>query len=397
MDKKRIELALLYARKQQSAKTGFLHLHRSDFFSFETIPVYENFLFAKALFHTKVADFVLEARAILEKLFAFQVEGKNFPIYLHEFPKCYDLVQALRIATIVRQLQDQFAPFLGSFLQEKMAHFLSEVKAFYAQEKLSLLWKRRYFALFHLPQEDLWSPLEDFGSCEEWFEELITLQLEKKELPVIPYDEELSLFFSSKELQEKGEPFPWPIEWVLGEKHLWGRLAKAHPQVLYSIALDSFDSFVTKKASYRGLGVRFVWKGKDRLHSLSIPKGFFDGEKLSFQQEKVEIFVDLSSDVEILIDGKKGTLFHLGQKVEIITKTARIEFSFLLVEGEGDFVGQLTRVNRKGEIAAQKELRYQAYDTVIELVPLRSSSYFCVETRLGLSTASPIACMPLST
>ncbi len=66
---KAIELALKAGRKRQSTLTGFVHYcseHPEK--SSETIPTYENFCFALALLRSRIAENVLEAKALLEKL-----------------------------------------------------------------------------------------------------------------------------------------------------------------------------------------------------------------------------------------------------------------------------------------------------------------------------------------
>src|SRR3569832_1741282 len=83
---KSLELALRAGRARQSPQTGFVHhsyenLERSA----ETIPVYENFCFALALFRTKTVENVLEAKNLLERLLAFQT-AEWFPLFLHDYP-----------------------------------------------------------------------------------------------------------------------------------------------------------------------------------------------------------------------------------------------------------------------------------------------------------------------
>ena len=85
------KIAMSAAKKRISSQTGFIHYWRDDPYLSrqDTIPSVENFIHAYALFRTKTVEHIQEGKALLEKLLAFEVDG-NFPIYLHEFPKCAD-------------------------------------------------------------------------------------------------------------------------------------------------------------------------------------------------------------------------------------------------------------------------------------------------------------------
>ena len=96
-----VDLAVSAGRKFQSAQTGYVHFcfHKSDELINDTIPLYENFLFALALLRFRTSDSMNEGKKILEQLLSFQVDG-NFPIYLHEYPRCYDRFQSMSILPV---------------------------------------------------------------------------------------------------------------------------------------------------------------------------------------------------------------------------------------------------------------------------------------------------------
>src|SRR5690242_7429818 len=117
---KSIELAIKAGRVRQSPLTGFVHHnYENSERAAETIPVYENFCFALALFRTKSVENVLEAKALLERLFAFQaLEG--FPIYLHEFPQVKSRKLEQKLAIVAQFFLRDFSSVLGDFLRSKL-------------------------------------------------------------------------------------------------------------------------------------------------------------------------------------------------------------------------------------------------------------------------------------
>ena len=76
-------LALEAGKRRLSPQTFFIHQG-------DLIPVTDNFLYALALMRTKVADRILEARDLLERLLPFQLPSGNFSIHLHEWPNAND-------------------------------------------------------------------------------------------------------------------------------------------------------------------------------------------------------------------------------------------------------------------------------------------------------------------
>src|SRR3990167_7288503 len=91
-----IDLAVTAGRKRQSPRTGFVHMHPDEAAS-DTIPIYENFCFVLALFRQKTAESVSEAKQLLERLLCFQTSNGNFPLYIHDYPRCWDLLLPLKL------------------------------------------------------------------------------------------------------------------------------------------------------------------------------------------------------------------------------------------------------------------------------------------------------------
>lgn len=135
------ELAVRYGRKLQSKQTGYLHLcyHPGDEDKHDTIPSLENFLFALALLKSKTSENVIEARSILEKLIKFQQPDGNFPVYLHEYPLCRDVLLGAQLLPTLYWIQKLFNTVLGNDLLQqikKASELLLNFSLKIAEEKL---------------------------------------------------------------------------------------------------------------------------------------------------------------------------------------------------------------------------------------------------------------------
>jgi hypothetical protein len=70
-----------------SKRTRFLHWDGPYEKKHDTIPIFENLCYATALMRLKEKESYLEGKELLDRLMAFQMEGK-FPYALHDYPKC---------------------------------------------------------------------------------------------------------------------------------------------------------------------------------------------------------------------------------------------------------------------------------------------------------------------
>ncbi|MCB1112613.1 MAG: hypothetical protein H7A37_07900 [Chlamydiales bacterium] len=91
-------LAIEAGRHLQSQQTGFIHFNygAQPGEPHDTIPFYENLLFALALFKSRTLEQGTEAALLLDRLVSFQSASGNFPLYLHDFPNCQDRFLAAR-------------------------------------------------------------------------------------------------------------------------------------------------------------------------------------------------------------------------------------------------------------------------------------------------------------
>ena len=431
--KRASDLAVQFGRTCQSPRTGFIHLFL-DQPGGDTIPVYENFCFALALIRQKTAEGVSEGKELFERLFAFQAPANtlwegNFPVYLHDYPRCWNSLQPLCIAPLLRMLLKQFSSILNPEFKEKaaaaLAGLLASIERHRARKGLSPFWERRYQAL--LGHSVLF---EEPASAEAWAQELITADLldeGKRNIsrlvhPLLGYTGP-----GSEEAQERFEPKPTLLEWWMHPN----RSYRPHPLQIELAALpdegeepstlwsgeaggwqvrQTPESTLSFSDAASGEGeknlLRCRWEGTALIHSLAIP-GALGRQRIEGTERGVEIIFDLpetfdvsqndlieaaaycnvSEETELFVAGEKASNFGLGDSVEIRTPKLLLRLRFDLVGGSGSFCGQISRSNRPLQTSCRGEELYSAFDWKISLRTLRRSADAC----LRLSCESLIA------
>lgn len=379
-----LDLAVLAGRKRQSPRTGFIHYFAPDPEAIDTIPLYENFCFVLGLFRLKTGESVLEGKELLSRLLCFQTTEGNFPTFIHDFPRAWDPHLALKIAPVLIYLLCDFSPVLGSELKQKIEESLSRALHFsHLRKSLPPIWEARLKAC-----QGKASHLPILTNAADWFEWVVSAQiLDKKSSFPIPYNANMQLFLGDPTPQEKGEPEPASIEYVLAEPRGFSpRLVRDHPHQMYASLLFPFTSSLETLQDFicqpvANGGGRIVWKGTS-IHSWIIPYGQWEMNRVVVQlPETVDLgrndvfelasFVDVSSETSLFIEGKKGVVFQLGEKVSIRTPRFQIDLTFELVAGEGEFCGHISRSNRPGQIACRGSHLYEAFDWQIGLRTLR--------------------------
>ena len=127
-----IEMALYYGKKRKSLQTGYIHFcyNTNDQEPHQTIPVVENFLYALALFRSRLVENITEAKVLLDALLHFQniseggfAEG-NFPIYLHEYPICKDRFTGINVSIVIYAILKHFHQVVGTELGSRLESVL---------------------------------------------------------------------------------------------------------------------------------------------------------------------------------------------------------------------------------------------------------------------------------
>lgn len=373
---KALELAIAAGRKRQSSRTGFIHYFPGDASLSDTIPIYENFCFALALFRQKTTESVLEGKSLVEKLLAFQLDNGNFPTYLHEFPIGWDFHLGLKIAPVLIHILDKFHTVLPSDYKDKLQTSLKKA----IQKPQNSSWEHRYLACLKKPCDP-----PQGNSAQDWFEKIISDQLSNQNSSYsIPYHPKLQTFLGPHLTQEQGEMQPTAIEYILAEPSGFNsRLRKDHIHQLHSALLFPFTSNQEEHPLplWQSSPPRILWKG-EKIHSLYLPQGIWEKNRCIIElPENVEIgrddlfevssFCNISSETSLSINKQKGTVFSFEDLVSIQTPDAKIDLRFSLLKGNGSFCGHITRANRPGQIGCKGANLYEAYDWHIGLRTLR--------------------------
>ena len=376
---KAVDLAYQSGKKRQSPRTGFVH--GADLLS-DTVPFYDNFCFAYALLAQRKAAEILEAKGLLIRLLAFQAEDGNFPISLHDFPKCYDSFMALRIAPLLLRALKGYSSVIGVECKEKMELALKRILSHYKGKSLPPLWKFRYqVCLGHTPEPIVVTPAELW---EYWVSQQFL------ETPICTlYHQGLLLAPALFMAQNHFEPSPHLIEWMcavtLGE--FSPRLQKDHPTQVQLAALEKLEVAPSSNQPFLlSAPFRLFWRDQS-LHSLILVADKFEVSPSSITIElpevfefprddlfEVQFFCDASPDVQIAIASGQGTSFAMNEPIQVRTASFVCTLNFEILRGEGDFCGRIFRSNRPGQVACTGPLQYEAFDWKIGLRTLRRSA-----------------------
>lgn len=129
------EMALTSGRKRQSKQTGFVHLfyHETEEEIHQTIPLAENVYFILALLRTKISENIAEGKELLDRLLYFQNAEGNFPVYVHEFPKCNDRFQGRHLLPALYYIMEEFKTVLGADLKLRLQSSVGKLLKFILQ------------------------------------------------------------------------------------------------------------------------------------------------------------------------------------------------------------------------------------------------------------------------
>lgn len=406
-----LNLALKTGRFLQRKQTGFIHLcyESEDLLTHDTIPILENALFALALFRTRMTDQVLEGKALIEKLLKFEVEG-NFPIYLHQFPKMEDPYLGLRIIPILFWILADFSSVIGGLKKELEECMHRIVLKAHLLPILPQWAKGRLLAL----EGKIGAPPQ---KLQEWEEMLISLQMAEKkgadagvtdllEQACSLWHQELFLYIGPclRRQQQGGEVEPSLFDLFLSEWQNRFSSRDLHKVDLFGALIRPL-SFTPSFEKRIGPYIRFdqeaecpffmAWKGEEITHTFVLAKRHLrvegNGEKLTLQypeelpesDEKsfeLNFFLNHHEDHAIFVNGKKATLFHLGDQVEIRSRGVNIQLLFSAEEGA--FVGHIMRGNRPSQKSCKGENRFAAYDWRLLLRTLERPIHTSIQVQI---------------
>lgn len=340
-----IELAIGAGRRFESSQTRLIHYPTRD-----TIPFYQNFCFCLALFRSLVGDNVQEAKKRLCHLLSFMDENGLFPTFVHEYPKTIPYAHS---SFPLKLIEKHFGHILGDELRAK----LKTVAPVPLPPKVILSSKDA--ALTALQLDDLTS--------------------------LTPYwDPELNIYDGplNNERQREGEIDLTLFDLFMGNSP---RILDPHPVHMEAALVFSSRPLQFSYANHpapiphaKGYHLfRKVWEEGNHLHTLVCQekKMILEDDILIYPEEipdeknrtELSFFVNYYPSNTIAINGEKGTVFRLEDAVQI---GDRWRLSFEKVDGEGDFLGHISRGNRPAQLDADIT---HAHDWKISIRTLRRS------------------------
>ncbi len=274
LKRKPIELNLAAGKSALSPQTGYIHLNYESDDRYDTIPLLENFCYVLALLRSRIAENVLEAKAFLEKLLIFEVEG-NFPIYLHEFPQCKDRAFSLELLPIFHWMVIDFRLSLGdalaTHLDRLIARIISHGYKMHAQRPLSSAAEFRLKSYFEPASVPSWVP----KTAEEWADLLITQQMTGKTLAsaLQEWHPQLCVFLGSQ-THVRAEPKVTLFDVFMGHYHgVYSRraLEDKRTALLASLIQPFAETFsLIARESICESPYTVYWGSPAQLHSLTL-------------------------------------------------------------------------------------------------------------------------------
>jgi hypothetical protein len=314
-----------------------------------------------------------EAKALLEKLLAFEVEG-NFPLYLHEFPRCADTQLSSRILPVFFYLLRDFPAVLGETLFIKLQKVAKDVVLHLEKQTLSLPAKARLLAFQGRFLQDMWKP-ETVEQAAQW---CLCSQMTGQSIDAMAqfWDPNLCVFVGpcKERWQEGFEPMVSLLDLFMGEyyKQFSARAINAHLVHLQAALVYPFSDAPIKQeaASFKALIApekkqcfTLYFGDENKTHSLvcEAKKGKWEiveeeknrfllcygyEETLPGEEEAVEfaLYLDADPAMQILVGSQKATVFHSHDCIHVFVGEKKLQIQFQAENGV--FMGHISQADR---------------------------------------------------
>ena len=348
-----------------SKQTGFIHYnpHSNDH---DTIPIFENACYILELLQTKTAQNLHAAKFLLTRLLKFQTKSGNFPQYLHEYPDCYNGLTAFKLLTPFHLIQRDFYAILGSTDLKKSIKKLHT----FCQNNLDRSFvTSEHHSLFAATQNQ---PITwESNSAAGW-----SILLQAHTLAPDPsclknlskhWNSRHNTFIGVNESFEKLIPKPTLLDLFLNKTF------ENHPINLQQSLVTPIEikgsapDLVTNTTNKKSLQtIRYLLPNRelvceDTQHNLTVCDKTFD---FTYPQEigKDEFELNFYITQQPCTRFSSST-FALDEPVKI----GDLTLTFSLQEGEGRFLGHISRANRPSQTANRRENRFDTYDYRIAL------------------------------
>ncbi len=381
---------------KQSAQTGFIH-------QADAIPIYENLCFILSLFRTHTAVQVKEGIELLKRVFPFFRGG--FPFHLHDYPTLAPPSYQIRCSMPIYWIMKLYRSILDAPSKQKLAKIYQTL----VDQESHLLHPIYQSVLCALQGKEI----PPYTPCfsHEWGLLLAAYQIAGEKCAWIldkalsHWDPQLMTYCGPafQEYQYKSQPKVTLYDFFMAQYHK-KELSNAHlfPSMQrslvfpYKIRRECKLPSCLQTAPYQekwGLKgfhlMRLLWGSYHNVRSLVCQNPFiitrekgwllFDYPKeIPNEKERMELsfFMSYGEDVEILIQGKRQTVFYLDETLEIHTPEKKVTLRFSLKKGQGDLMGHISRGNRPSQIGIEGKKDFSSYDWKIGLRSVCRSSDF---------------------
>ena len=334
------EKSLSVFSKYLSIHTGFIHYCYEDERSRDTIPVFENLCYCLSLFRTSLVDNILLGREILAQIMRYQDADGNFPIYLHQFPKTFNVN---RVMYPLYLLVKHFSKIIPQKLFDQLNHRLVLPQI---PQSISNSRDAGYVALNYLCRDQSIQALKHLWDYDKniYCGPLGNERQRGLDLDVTLFD------IIMGQLEEKKCEHPIFM----------------HASLLFdtensALPAEDIPPLCRPKPAGKGFHLfRKSWRDSCQIHTLvcqdkhlTYEDGqFFYPEQIIDDkvQSELNLYTEKSSEKNILVNGDRSTVFQLGDEITIVTKTRKFICSFSLVNGEGEFIGRVSFGNRPSQV-----------------------------------------------
>ncbi len=401
-------MSVEWFKERLSLETSLVHHSHEVKGSRDCIPLFENLCYCLALFRCHTVEKGVEATLLLDRLLAFQNAEGAFPTYIHDYPAIsrplgpfhallplhlikvrYGHVIESRVRTRLNEAHEQLVAYCKRcaappLLAERLAAIEGEVAESY-QLRSSKEWAHHVLSsqLTEPVQEvSIWHPNLDVYCGAPYDERQYGSRSQKQLIPpqLSPLLVAAPLPQASLQASARIEIDRWVWNIQNGTDHSIAVIEQFSPSRvpkgfhLIRALFENDISFVLPSGNY---------SYQDGLFTMSeeIPD-YRDTMELSF-------YITRHPDVDITVEGQKATAFRKGERVGIRAGNHRIELKF---DSEDDYYGHISYGDRPMQMEGDK---FTSFDWRIAIRTVKRVPNS--QLRVGLSIATPMACIPLST
>lgn len=411
------DIALEAGKKFLRPETGFIHYFYQGppAENLVAIPVYENLNWALTHFQVRTQDSVLEGKRILERVLAFQNADGEFPLYLHEYPNANDHFLGASLFYPLWIIQKDFAGVIGSEMREKLKNALLALigalkKRMHEKNPQGFIGLKTLAVLHAYEGTPFTGNIPALGplSSRQLAELELIRQLGIQELPHTPHaywHPEMQTYCGPayKEMHQGYEPevglfdimMKTTRKKVASAQNLAAALVHTSPELV-----DEFTRGLRQEKNWSYSAVeknseaplyfhpgfhlfRFLTGDNKKIESIALQGSRLNPVRFMEFDKGIEFSLGLGEDfdpenreknreLELYITrGAKlsCSTFYLNEPVELLFAKVKVTLTFSLLEGTGDFIGQLSHGNRPSQL-----LKAEAYDQILSLRTLRRSS-----------------------